>query len=165
MIARDHKKKYSVVRFVGPTSILCLLYSWDVIAYVGIFLEFSPLNQNIYQMHKPKLPNIWMVLLPTISFLSLILACLVTKSHLRLVFPMPPSPDFTPNIVPVFKSPHEAAQQSFQLSKTNIHHAICLIGSGRADNAIWVTKSLRDVVNQPISTQTIQNGLKNVGCG
>ena len=97
-----------------------------------------------------------MVLLPTISFLSLILACLVTKSHLRLVFPMPPSPDFTPNIVPVFKSPHEAAQQSFQLSKTNIHHAICLIGSGRADNAIWVTKSLRDVVNQPISTQTIQ---------
>ena len=50
----------------------------------------------------------------TISFLSLILASLVAKSHLRLVFPMLPSPDFAQNIVPVFKSPQEVTQQSFQ---------------------------------------------------
>ena len=50
-----------------------------------------------------------------------------------------------------------------KLSETNICHAISLIGSGRAENAAQVTKSLRDVVNQPISTQTIQSGLKNVG--
>ena len=49
------------------------------------------------------------------------------------------------------------------LSETNICHVICLIGSGRAENAVQITKSLRDVVNQPISTQTIQNGPKNVG--
>ena len=50
-----------------------------------------------------------------------------------------------------------------KLSETNIPHAICLIGSGRAENAVQVTKALRDVVNKPISTHTIWNGLKKVG--
>ena len=74
---------------------------------------------------------------------------------------MLPSSDFTPNIVPVFKSPQEVTQKSFQ--RPNICHAICLIGSGRAENAVQVTKALKDVVNQPISIQTIGNGLKKVG--
>ena len=42
-----------------------------------------------------------------------------------------------------------------KLSETNTCHAIRLIGSGRAENAVQVTKALRDVVNKPISTQTI----------
>ena len=42
-----------------------------------------------------------------------------------------------------------------KLSVANICHAIHLIGSGRAENAVQVTKALRDVVNHPISTQTI----------
>ena len=50
-----------------------------------------------------------------------------------------------------------------KLSVTNICHAIHFIGSGRAENAVQVTKALRDVVNKPISTQTIQNSLKKVG--
>ena len=50
-----------------------------------------------------------------------------------------------------------------KLSETNIHCAICLISSGRAENAVQVTKALRDIVNQPISTQTIKNGLENAG--
>ena len=50
-----------------------------------------------------------------------------------------------------------------KLSETNIFHASCLIGSGRAENAVQVTKYFRDVVNQPIYTQTIHNRLKNVG--
>ena len=36
------------------------------------------------------------------------------QTHLRLVFPMLPSPDFAPNFVTVFKSPQEVAQQSFE---------------------------------------------------
>ena len=50
-----------------------------------------------------------------------------------------------------------------KLSETNICHANGLIGSGRAENAVQVTKALRDVVNQPISTQTSRNGLNKVG--
>ena len=50
-----------------------------------------------------------------------------------------------------------------KLSKTNICHAIHLIGSGRAEIVVQVTKTLRDVVNQPISTQTIWNSLKKIG--
>ena len=50
-----------------------------------------------------------------------------------------------------------------KLSETNICHAVHLIGSRRAENAVQVTKALRDVINQPNSTQTIKNGLKKVG--
>ena len=58
--------------------------------------------------------NHWHLHCSTISILSLILSSLVTKSHLRVKFPMLPSPDFTPDLVPVFKSPQEVTQQSFQ---------------------------------------------------
>jgi transposase len=50
-----------------------------------------------------------------------------------------------------------------KLSDTNIRHALRLIGSGRADNAVQVTKALQDITNQPLSTQTVRNGLKQVG--
>ena len=38
-----------------------------------------------------------------------------------------------------------------------------LLAQGELKNAVQVTKALKDVVNKPISTQTIQNGLKKVG--
>ena len=50
-----------------------------------------------------------------------------------------------------------------KLSDTNIHHAIWLIGSGKADNAVQVTKVLQNVTNQSISPQTIWNHLKKEG--
>ena len=52
-----------------------------------------------------------------------------------------------------------------KLSETNIHHVICFIGAGRADNAVQVTKTCRDVINQPITSlhKTIKNGLKKDG--
>ena len=40
-----------------------------------------------------------------------------------------------------------------KLSESKICHAIHHIGSGRGENAVQVTKALRDVFNQPISTQ------------
>jgi len=50
-----------------------------------------------------------------------------------------------------------------KLSDTNIRHAIRLIGSGKVENAVQVTKVLKDITNQTLSTQTIRNGLKEVG--
>jgi len=47
-----------------------------------------------------------------------------------------------------------------KLSTTDIRHAIRLIGTGKADNAVEVTKVLKDVINQPLSVQTVRNGLK-----
>ena len=50
-----------------------------------------------------------------------------------------------------------------KLSDTDICHAIRLIGTGKADNAVQVTKSLQDITNQSLSTQTVRNHLKKEG--
>jgi transposase len=50
-----------------------------------------------------------------------------------------------------------------KLSDTNIRHAIRLITSQRADNAVQVTKMLRDVTNQSLSSSTVRRGLKKTG--
>lgn len=50
-----------------------------------------------------------------------------------------------------------------KLSDTNIRHALRLISSGKAENAVQVTKALKDITNQPLSAQTVRNGLKDVG--
>ena len=42
-----------------------------------------------------------------------------------------------------------------KLSKQDIHYAIRLIGTGKAENAVKVTKALQDSTNQPLSAQTI----------
>ena len=47
------------------------------------------------------------------SSLSLILATLVNKSHPKLEFSMPPSPDYTPDIVPTLKKPLKVIHPSF----------------------------------------------------
>ena len=50
-----------------------------------------------------------------------------------------------------------------KLSSTNIHHAQCLITSGKADNAIQVTRALTTIINQPLSANTIHLHLKKAG--
>ena len=44
-----------------------------------------------------------------------------------------------------------------------MHHAIQLIGTGKAENAVQVTRTLQDVKNQSISLQTICRHLKKAG--
>ena len=50
-----------------------------------------------------------------------------------------------------------------KLSPTNIHHAQHLITSGRAENAVQVTKALTNIINQPLSANTVCLHLKKSG--
>ena len=59
--------------------------------------------------------------------------------------------------------PKAPAGHPSELSDTNIHHAICLISSQKCDNAVQVTKVLRDVTNQSLHTETVRRGLKKTG--
>ena len=42
-----------------------------------------------------------------------------------------------------------------KLSSSNVGHAICLISSGKAENAVQVTRALTNVVNQSLSAITV----------
>ena len=42
-----------------------------------------------------------------------------------------------------------------KLSEQDIRYAIRLIGTGKAENAVQVTKALQDSTNQSLSTQTV----------
>ena len=50
-----------------------------------------------------------------------------------------------------------------KLSSTNVQHAIHLISSGKAENAVQVTKALKNIVNQPLSTSTVHRQLRKTG--
>ena len=50
-----------------------------------------------------------------------------------------------------------------KLSPSNIHHAIHLISTQRAENAVQVTKSLTNIINQPLSPSTVHLHLKKAG--
>src|SRR5258705_1361572 len=50
-----------------------------------------------------------------------------------------------------------------KLSPTDIRHATHLIGSGKAENAVQLAKTLQDITNIPISSQPVQNYLKRTG--
>ena len=50
-----------------------------------------------------------------------------------------------------------------KLSSANMHHAIHLILSGKAENAVQVIKALTNVVNQPLSATTVHQHLKKTG--
>ena len=50
-----------------------------------------------------------------------------------------------------------------KLSSSNIRHGICLISSGKAENAVQVTKALKEIINQPLSAQTTQRYLRETG--
>ena len=50
-----------------------------------------------------------------------------------------------------------------KLSSANIHHAIRLISSGKAENAVQVTMALTNVANQPLSATTVRQHFKKTG--
>ena len=50
-----------------------------------------------------------------------------------------------------------------KLSPTNIRHAQHLITSGRAENAVQVTKALSNIINEPLSASTVRLHLKKSG--
>ena len=50
-----------------------------------------------------------------------------------------------------------------KLSPSNIHHAIHLISTQRAENAVQVTKTLTNIINQPLSPSTTCLHLKKAG--
>ena len=50
-----------------------------------------------------------------------------------------------------------------KLSPANVCHAIHLITTQRAENAVQVTKTLRNVINQPLSPSTVYLHLKKTG--
>ena len=52
---------------------------------------------------------------------------------------------------------------STKLSPTNICHAIHLITTKKAENAVQVTKSLKTITNQSLSPTTVQQHLKEAG--
>ena len=52
---------------------------------------------------------------------------------------------------------------SSKLSPGNIRHAIHLITSQRAENAVQVTKTLKNITNQPLSPTTVCRHLKKAG--
>ena len=49
------------------------------------------------------------------------------------------------------------------ISPTDKWHAIRLLGTGKAENAVQITKTLQDVKNHSISPQTICHHLKKAG--
>ena len=50
-----------------------------------------------------------------------------------------------------------------KLSPTDMHHVICLINSGKAENATHVARSLQSITNQSLSHETICTHLKKAG--
>jgi transposase len=50
-----------------------------------------------------------------------------------------------------------------KLSPTNIRHAVHLITTRKAENAVQVTKSLRNITNQSLSPTTVRRHLKKAG--
>jgi uncharacterized protein YerC len=50
-----------------------------------------------------------------------------------------------------------------KLSENDLCFATRLITSGKADNAVQVAKSLAEITNQSLSSQTVRNRLKELG--
>ena len=50
-----------------------------------------------------------------------------------------------------------------KLSENAIRHSVRAITTGKAENAVQVTKMLQDITNQPVSAQTVRRGLKKAG--
>src|SRR5229473_2583390 len=62
------------------------------------------------------------------------------------------------------RSKHRSFQKSLggrpsKLSPANTHHAIHLITSRKAENAVQITKTLYDIINQPLSAKTVRHHL------
>ena len=82
-------------------------------------------------------------------------------SHPKLVFPLLPYPVTlqTPPLPPK-KSP---GGRPSKLSDQDTRYALRLIGTGKADNAVQVTQSLQNIINQPLSAKTVHPHLSEAG--
>src|SRR6266436_2779059 len=59
--------------------------------------------------------------------------------------------------------PKSSGGHPSKLSPTDMCHAICLINSGKAENATHVARSLQSITNQSLSHETICTHLKKAG--
>ena len=59
--------------------------------------------------------------------------------------------------------PKASGGRPSKLSENDIWHAVRLIGSGKAENAVQVAKSLQEITNQSLSPQTVRNQIKEMG--
>jgi len=59
--------------------------------------------------------------------------------------------------------PKSSGGRPSKLSQTDIRHAVCLINSGKADNATQITHSLQSITNQSLSHETVCCHLKMAG--
>jgi Transposase len=50
-----------------------------------------------------------------------------------------------------------------KLSPSNIHYATYLIERGKVDNAVQASTVLKNIINQPLFSQTIRRSLKKAG--
>ncbi|KAF9221302.1 hypothetical protein BS17DRAFT_677526, partial [Gyrodon lividus] len=50
-----------------------------------------------------------------------------------------------------------------KLSPANVHHAIHLISTHKAKNAVQITKTLTNIINQPLHPNTVHQALKKTG--
>ena len=62
-----------------------------------------------------------------------------------------------------FETPKSLGSCPIKLTSANITYAKHLIRMQKADNAVQVTKSLEDVINQSISSQTVRHSLHKAG--
>jgi hypothetical protein len=95
------------------------------------------------------------------SFLFLTLAILDTRLHPKLVYLLLPSLVFAKKHCSGL--PKALGGCPSKLSENDLHFATHLITSGKADNAVQVAKSLAEITNQSLSSQTVRNRLKELG--
>jgi len=59
--------------------------------------------------------------------------------------------------------PKSAGGHPGKLTATNMRHALHLISSGKVENAVQITRSLKDITNTSITPQTVCRHLKKAG--
>jgi Transposase len=59
--------------------------------------------------------------------------------------------------------PKPSGGRPLKLSPTDVCHAVCLINTGKADNAAQVAQSLQTITNDSVTHQTVHSHLKKAG--
>jgi Transposase len=59
--------------------------------------------------------------------------------------------------------PKSSGGHHLKLSPSNIYYATYLIERGKVDNAVQASTVLKNIINQPLSSQTIRGSLKKAG--
>ena len=124
----------------------------------NIVSEFEKAHMLLYSQP----PSSWELSLlhkRTASSLCLMLAILLTLLPLSLVFTPLPSPDSFKECSQLHKS---FGGRPIKLSPIN-HHVVHLITTRKAENAVQVTKSLKNITNQSLSTTKVRCHLKKAG--